>query len=111
MDFSTTTIATELPKQVALGLINAIDEGSKQFARTAWSFAISVLSEHWLLIMGIFAGLLLIFFLFALVGEWGSLYSLTYWTLYAVIVLIVGLIFGPETFVNDWYHPIYLMAI
>jgi len=67
--------------------------------------------HHWLLIAGIFVATLVFFFLLALIGDWGSLYGLMYWTLYTAVVFVVGLIWGPEVFVSDIYHAIYLIAI
>ena len=101
----------QIPKLFADSLIKTFDEASVSAARIIWDTALSFLVHHWFGVVGSLAGLFVFFFVLALVGQWGSLYSLTYWTLYAVIVLAVGLIFGPEIFVSDWYHLAYLVAI
>ncbi len=111
MNFSTTTIANELPKQIALLFLQKFEEAQKQMAHIMWNLAIDTLTRHWLLIGGLFVLALVFFFLLALIGEWGSLYSLTYWTLCVVVVFVVGLIWGPEVFVSDIYHLLYLAAI
>jgi len=100
-----------LPEQVVLMFKGLIDEIPKESARLIWSVVTQILFYHWASIMGIFVSLLIVFLIKAIIGEWGSLYSLTYWTLYAVIVFIVGLIWGPEVLVSDIYHIIYLIVL
>ena len=108
---TTSPLGIDFTKQLALSLINTVDEATKQFARTAWTITTSFLLEHWFFVMGGFILLLLFFLLKAVLGQWGSLYSLTYWTLYAVIVFIIGLIWGPDALVSDIFHVVYIAAI
>lgn len=108
---STQPLGTDFPKQMVELLLNTIEESTKEYARIAWSLAMNFLAENWLWVMGGFVFLLVVLFIKALMGQWGSLYSLTYWTLYAIIVFIVGLIWGPEALVSDIYHVIYIAAI
>jgi hypothetical protein len=111
MNFSSSTVATEFPKQMAQLVIDRFAKIPEQSARMVWNFVMPILAEHWLLIMGIFVGLLIFLVLLAIMGDWGGLYSLTYWTLYAFTIFIVGLIWGPESLVSDIFHIIYIAAI
>jgi Sec-independent protein secretion pathway component TatC len=98
-------------KPLLIGLINSMEEGTKLFARTAWMLSLSILTEHWLLIVGIFFSIFVILIFLAVLGNWGGLYSLTYWTLYVVIVFIAGLIWGPEILFSDIYHIVYIILL
>jgi hypothetical protein len=109
---STTTISGyQFDKDLVNSLMNVIDEGTKEFARTAWSWSLSFLAGHWLLVGGIFVAALVLLLIKAALGSWGSLYSLTYWTLYAVVIFIIGMIWGPEALVSDVFHIVYMAAI
>ncbi len=111
MNSTTTFSGFEFDKRLVQGSINAMEEGTKYYARIVWSISTTFLVQHWLFVMGTFVLLLFLLILKALIGQWGSLYSLTYWTLYAVIIFIVGLIWGPEALVSDIFHVIYIIAI
>lgn len=111
MNTPTPTMATELPRQIAVWIINMIEESTKEAARMIWTFAMSFLAEHWLVVMGGFLGLLFFLIILAILGDWGGLYSLTYWTLYACLVFVAGLIWGPEVLVGDIFHIVYMAAI
>ena len=108
---TTSPLGVDFPKQLVQLFINTMDEAAKQSARIIWSFAISFFVEHWLLIMGSFLVVLLLLILKAYLGEWGSLYSLTYNTLYVGVILVVGSIWGPEALVSDVFHIMYMVAI
>ena len=91
---------------VAPWLLNAIFvEAPTEAARMLWyQVLIPILSEYWLEIGGV---LFLIFFavtLKAMTGRWGALGSFLYNLLYFSILLVIGLIWGPEVFVSDWIN-------
>lgn len=103
MNSTSTPLSQDFPKQVVGLFLNAIDEGTKQAARMLWGILTTFLSEHWLVV------LLLLFVVFvavtlkAMMGRWGSLGSFLYNVFYFGILLIVGLIWGPEVFVGDYF--------
>ena len=104
MTATSTLLGTDFPRQVVELLLNAIDEGTKQTARMLWSILISFLLEHWIAVLVV----LFAIFIFALVrafatGRWAMLGSITYNYLYFGILFIIGLIFGPELFANDYF--------
>ncbi len=74
-----------------------------QVAQGAWEYLLLILSNH------LRAILLLIFVLFfattmkAMMGRWGSLGSLLYNFFYFGILFIIGLFWGPEIFINDYF--------
>jgi hypothetical protein len=68
-----------------------------------WDAGTSVLVEHWVLIGGIFVGLLVLFTLMALFGHWSSLGSFLYHSIYAIVILIIGSVWDPDVFVSSWF--------
>ena len=92
------------PPDLIQKLQNAIDEGMAQAARFYWNLFIKLLTAHWFAAMAaIFVG-----FIFALMkamfGRWGTLGSLLYNFFYFGTLFIIGLIWGPEIFVSDYFH-------
>lgn len=101
---ATSTPLSDLPQQVIALLLNAIDEGNKQAAHWLWDGLQTFLIAHWLLFIG---GLFLLFVIAtfkAMMGRWGSLGSLLYNFFYFGTLYIIGLIWGPEVFVNDLFN-------
>jgi hypothetical protein len=85
-------------------LFNSIEEGMKQAAQMLWGILMVFLKEHWFAVM---IGLLLIFIVVtfkAMLGRWGSLGSFLYNFFYFGTLFVIGLIWGPEVFVNDIFH-------
>lgn len=100
MENSTTTMNAE---NVVSLLLNSFEEGLRQWTVMIWDIVTAQLIEHWLLLGGIFAGLLVLFTLMALFGNWASLGSFLYHSIYAIVILIIGSIWGPEIFVSNWF--------
>ena len=100
MDSSSTPMTAD---NVVLVLFGSIEEGVRQWTVMLWDVVTSQLIEHWLLVGGIFVGFLVLFTLMALFGNWASLGSFLYNSIYAIVILIIGSIWGPEIFVSNWF--------
>jgi hypothetical protein len=78
----------------------------KDMARRLWHQIMDFLAPYWSVVILI----LIVVFVFATIkafaGRWGTLGSLLYHVPYFGILLLIGLIFGPEWFVSDWYKPV-----
>ncbi len=104
MTSSTSPFGPEFTKELIDKLFNAVGEGTKQAAHILWGALISFLIAHWL------AAMIAIFIIFiiatakAMLGRWGTLGSLIYNFLYFGTLLIIGLIWGPEIFVDDIFN-------
>lgn len=86
------------------------EETAKTF-RMFWDIGMNYLAEHWIAVI---VGLSLVFIV-ALVrafitGRWAMLGSVVYNYLYFGTLFIIGLIFGPELFAND-YFKIFLAVL
>lgn len=81
----------------------AAEDGAKQAAHMLWSALLSFLAAHWLAVM---FGLFIVFIvvtLKAMMGRWGSLGSFLYNFFYFGILFVVGLIWGPEVFLGNFF--------
>src|SRR5689334_11626543 len=104
MTQANTLLGPEFAKTMINSFIQGIDQGAKLVARVLWDAFTSFLYAHWfLVIIGLFA-LLFVATLKAMMGRWGALGSLIYNLLYFGTLFIVGLIWGPEIFVNDFFN-------
>lgn len=65
--------------------------------------AVNILKNNWLLIGLILLGIFVFLIIKALLGHWGSLGSFLYNFFYFSIIFIIGLIWGPEVFVSNWF--------
>lgn len=104
MTATSTPLGQDFPKQVVELLLNAIDEGTKQAARMLWNILTTFLSEHWFLVLLVLFIVFIVVTLKAMMGRWGSLGSFFYNFFYFGTLLIIGLIWGPEVFVDDYFN-------
>jgi len=97
-----------LPENFAQDLIsnmlNTYDVLLRKIYHSAWDIFMSTIKEHWLLILSILLGLLIISIIIALMGRWGFFGSLMYNYLYFGFLFILGLIKGPEVFLNEYFE-------
>lgn len=97
-----------LPENFAQDLINNIlstyDVLLRKIYHSAWDIFMSTIKEHWLLILSILFGILIISIIIALMGRWGFFGSLMYNYLYFGVLFILGLIKGPEVFLNEYFE-------
>lgn len=103
MSSTTTLFGPDLTKETVHMVINAATEGTLQATRLLWSILISILTTYWLSIMLSLFVVFVILTIKAMLGQWGSLGSFLYNLFYFGILLIVGLLMGPELFVNDFF--------
>jgi hypothetical protein len=100
-------------------VLNAADEAAKEVARLLWSALLSFLAQHWLAAMGLLFLVFVFATLKAMMGRWGTLGSVLYNFIYFGILFIIGLIWGPEVFLNDFFkaacavilYPICYLAV
>jgi hypothetical protein len=86
------------------------EETAKAF-RMIWDTGMAYLAEHWIAVIVVLVTMFLIALVRAFVtGRWAMLGSITYNYLYFGTLFIIGLIFGPELFAND-YFKIFLAVL
>lgn len=100
----TTTPLLEFVQNMPTLILNAFEEGVKQGAHLLWSVLISTLQQHWRFLMAVFFLIFIVATLKAMIGQWGMLGSVLYNLFYFGTLFIVGLIWGPEVFLNDYFN-------
>lgn len=83
---------------------DSFKEGMKIGAHILWDSLVIMLKQHWLLALSIFFVIVLIATLKAMAGRWGTLGSVIYNSLYFGTILTIGLIKGPEIFLEDFFN-------
>jgi len=90
-------------KKIIDSMNKAVDDGTRQAAQMLWAALLSYLTAHWLVITIILFVLFVMLTLKAMLGQWGSLGSFIYNVLYFGTLLVIGLIWGPNIFLGDFF--------
>ncbi len=104
MASTSTLFGPEFAKDIVKMFLNTVNEETKQVVRIFWDILKSFLVDHWLAVMIVFFIILVIAMLKAVMGRWGMLGSVLYNSLYFGTLFIIGLIWGPEIFVGDFFN-------
>lgn len=99
-----TTTTEQLIKDIPSLFISGFEDASKWFVQVLWSALITFLHEHWLTVLLLIFGVMVLALFKAMIGEWGMLGSLLYNLIYFGTLFIIGLIWGPEFFLNDFFN-------
>lgn len=91
-------------KELIPWMIQQFGIATEKAFRMFWDIGMTYLAQHWIAVL---VGLFLIFML-ALIrafitGRWAMLGSVVYNYLYFGTLFIIGLIWGPELFANDYF--------
>ena len=90
-------------KQMLDSISRGVEDGTKQAVHILWTALLSNLTAHWLVIIIILFAVFVALTLKAMMGRWGSLGSFIYNFLYFGTLLIIGLIWGPNVFLGDFF--------
>lgn len=101
---STPPFGPDFVKELIPRMFDQIGIATARAFRMLWDIGMAYLAEHWVVVI---LGLVVIFFV-ALIrafitGRWAMLGSITYNYLYFGTLFIIGLVFGPELFANDYF--------
>ena len=104
MTFTSTPLGPDFAKDMVNMFFNAIDEGTKQAARMLWGILTTFLSEHWFAVLvGLFVVFVAALIRAFVTGRWAMLGSVVYNYLYFGTLFLIGIIWGPEVFANDYF--------
>lgn len=103
MATSTIPFGTDDFKQMLDSISRGVEDGTKQAVHILWTTLLSNLTAHWLVIIIILFAVFVALTLKAMMGRWGSLGSFIYNFLYFGTLLIIGLIWGPDVFLGDFF--------
>lgn len=108
---TTTQANPEFIKELFSTITNAFDDGMKQSAHILWDVLLSLLIKHWLYVVSFIFVVLIIATIKAMFGRWGSLGSVLYNLFYFGALFIIGLIWGPEIFIDNFFNAIYTVIL
>ena len=93
MDLTGPNLGTNMIKLLADGMIRGV--------KLDWNILMSILIKNWLFFMGVYFIILFVATLKFMIGRWGTLGSLLYNSIYFGVLFMLGLIFGPQIFIDD----------
>jgi hypothetical protein len=108
---TTTQVLPDFLKNIVTETIQTFTSLPLQSARFVWSIFISILKEHWLFLLAVFFVIVVVATIKFMFGRWGMLGSVIYNSVYFGILLIIGLIWGPDIFVHDLFKPLCLIIL
>jgi len=107
---TSTPLGIDFPKQIVSLLLNTINESTKQMFRVMWNIFMSLLVEHWKAVIIVLFTVLIYAIIRALLGHWWVLGNVLYNYFYFGILFIIGLIWGPEVFANDYFKLVLVIV-
>lgn len=108
---TTTLLSNNFPKWIVSSFFQTFEEGSKLACKILWNFLILFLRQNWLTVLIFIFIIVIISTIKAFSGYWGILGSVLYNIFYFGILFTLGLIFGPEIFVSNWYEPFCIIIL
>lgn len=100
---TSTPLGPEFVKELIPWLIQQFGIAAAKTFRMFWDIGMTFLSQHWIVILVVLFAVLVYAVFRALMGHWWVLGSVIYNYLYFGILFIVGRIWGPEVFANDYF--------
>jgi len=80
------------------------EDASLEAASILWGIFLNFLKTNWVYIAGFISVAFVAVTVKAMLGRWGSLGSFLYNFFYFGTLFVLGLIFGPGIFLNDWFN-------
>lgn len=99
----------EFVKDIMNTALKVVDDQKKEIAKICWENLLLFLAQHWIQIIMILFIILVISFIKALSGQWGMFGSVLYHYLHIGVLFIIGLIWGPEIYLNIFFGLINLI--
>jgi hypothetical protein len=98
---NTSTQGTDFAKDFISQIPGIFEKGMVQGVKMDWNIFISFLTRNWLLLIVIYFVIFFYATLEAMMKRWGMFGSILYNTFYFGVLFIVGLIWGPQIFLDD----------
>ena len=101
---STRQFGPDFVKELIPRIIEEVGIATAKAFHIIWDAGMTYLAEHWIaVIIGLFLIFAIAFIRAFVTGCWAMLGSVVYNYPYFGTLFIVGLIFGPEVFANDYF--------
>lgn len=104
-------IGPNFAKELVTGMLSMYDKVLRGAYHWLWDLFMSIIKEHWVLILIVLSIFLIISIFIALDGSWGFFGSLMYNYLYFGILFVIGLVKGPEVFLSEYFEFFCLLLL
>lgn len=112
MDEKKPFIDQDVINQAFYTLLAQVEESTKQVYRILWDALLGFLIANWFVVcVGLFILLTGSFFAAFITGRWRNFGSRLYLYLYYTAVFIISLLFGPESFANDYFKVVCVVLL
>ncbi len=82
-------------------VLELFPQGMKVGVNMAWDAFMIIFNHHWKAFLLLFFVIFFAVIIKAMIGKWGALGSFLYHFFYFGTLFVIGLIWGPEVFIND----------
>lgn len=101
---STPLFGPDFVKELIPWMLARIGEETAKAFRMFWDIGMMYLAQHWVAILvGLFAVFVTALIRAFVTGRWAMLGSVVYNYLYFSVLFLIGTIWGPEVFANDYF--------
>lgn len=108
---TTPPFGPDFVKELVPWMIEQFGIATAKAFRMLWDIGMTIFVECWISIIVFLSVVFVVALIRAFItGRWAMLGSVVYNYLYFGVLFIVGLVFGPETFAND-YFKIFLVVL
>ncbi len=107
---TTPAFGPDFVKELIPWIIQQFGIATAEACRMVWDMGMAYLAQHWVGVLVILFAILLYAIFRAVLGHWWILGSVLYNYFYFGALFVVGLIWGPEIFAND-YFKIFLVLL
>ena len=101
---TTPTFGPDFVKELIPWMIQQFGIATAKAFRMIWDIGMTYLVQHWIAVLvGLFAIFIIALIRAFATGRWAMLGSITYNYLYFGVLFLIGTIWGPEVFANDYF--------
>lgn len=101
MNTDTSTQAIGFTHNLIGSIPGILKKGTADGVKLLWGAIIPDLIKHWQFWMGVYFTIFFVATFEHMLGRWGTLGSILYNTFYFGTLFILGLVLGPQIFIND----------
>ena len=101
---TTPQFGPDFVKELIPWMFARIGEETAKAFRMFWDIGMTYLAQHWVVVLvGLFVILIIALIRAFVTGRWAMLGSVVYNYLYFGTLFLIGTIWGPELFANDYF--------
>lgn len=107
---TTPQFGPDFVKELIPWMIQQFGIATTKAFRTFWDIGMTYLAQHWIAVLvGLFAIFAIALIRAFVTGRWAMLGSVVYNYLYFGALFLIGLIWGPEVFANDYFKIVLVL--